>query len=60
VLKMRGSDHDKRLREYEITSEGIKIGAPFSQYEGIMSGSPRKSWTEETVSGWTKAFAGKQ
>jgi circadian clock protein KaiC len=59
VLKMRGSDHDKRLREFEITSEGIKIGAPFSQYEGIMSGVPRKSWTEETISGWTKAFSGK-
>lgn len=59
VLKVRGSDHDKRLREFEITSEGIKIGAPFSRYEGIMSGAPRKSWTEETVGAWTKAFAGK-
>jgi len=60
ILKMRGSDHDKRLREFEITSEGINIGAPFSRYEGIMSGAPRKSWTDETVSGWAKAFAGKR
>lgn len=59
VLKLRGSDHDKRLREFEITSEGIKIGAPFSRYEGIMSGAPRKSWTEETVRSWTRAFEGK-
>jgi circadian clock protein KaiC len=59
VLKVRGSDHDKQLREFEITSKGIKIGAPFSRYERVMSGAPQKSWTEETISGWTRAFAGK-
>src|SRR2546422_5855911 len=47
VLKMRGSDHDKRLREYEITSAGIKIESAFSNYEGIISGSPRKVASEK-------------
>lgn len=42
ILKMRGSDHDKQLREFEITPNGVKISAPFSNYEGIISGSPRK------------------
>ena len=42
ILKMRGSDHDKRLREYEITSNGINVRSMFSGYEGIMSGSARK------------------
>ncbi len=42
ILKLRGSDHDKRLTEYEITSEGFKLRKPFVEYEGIMSGSPRK------------------
>jgi circadian clock protein KaiC len=42
ILKLRGSDHDKNLREYKITSSGITLGSPFSDYEGIMSGSPRK------------------
>lgn len=42
ILKMRGSDHDKQLREFEITPSGVKITAPFSNYEGIISGSPRK------------------
>jgi len=42
ILKLRGSDHDKNLREYKITSSGIVIGSLFSDYEGIMSGSPRK------------------
>jgi circadian clock protein KaiC len=42
ILKMRGSDHDKRLREYEITSGGMRVFAPFVQYQGLMSGSPTK------------------
>ena len=47
ILKMRGSDHDKRLREFEITSTGIKIESAFTNYEGIISGSPRKVASEK-------------
>jgi circadian clock protein KaiC len=42
VLKMRGSNHDKRIRQFEITSRGIQVRAPFEGREGIMSGSPRR------------------
>lgn len=42
ILKMRGSDHDKRLREFQITPNGIKIESPFTNYEGVITGSPRK------------------
>ncbi len=42
VLKMRGSNHDKRIRQFEITSRGIQVHAPFEGREGIMSGSPRR------------------
>jgi len=59
ILKIRGSDHDKQLREFEITAQGIKITAPFAEYEGVLTGAPRKSWTEETARAWTKAFVGK-
>ena len=47
ILKMRGSDHDKRLREYEITSNGMKVFAPFDQYQGLFTGSPTKVATEK-------------
>jgi len=57
VLKMRGSDHDKRLREYDITSHGIEVSAPFSNYEGLMTGSPRRSITDEAANNWAMAFA---
>jgi len=42
VLKMRGSDHDKGIRQFEITSRGIEVRAPFEGQEGIMSGNPRR------------------
>ncbi len=45
ILKLRGSDHSKELREFMITSQGIKVAAPFAQYEGIVTGAPRKLMT---------------
>jgi circadian clock protein KaiC len=42
VLKMRGSGHDKGIRQFEITSRGVELRAPFKGREGIMSGSPRR------------------
>ncbi|MGD2165400.1 MAG: ATPase domain-containing protein [Anaerolineae bacterium] len=42
VLKMRSSDHDKGIRQFEITSRGLEVHAPFEGREGIMSGSPRR------------------
>jgi circadian clock protein KaiC len=42
VLKMRGSDHDKGIRQFEITSRGIEVRTPFEGREAIMSGSPRR------------------
>lgn len=42
VLKMRGSNHDKGIRQFAVTSRGIEVRAPFEGREGIMSGSPRR------------------
>jgi len=40
VLKVRGCDHDKALREYEITSGGVRVLEPFEGVEGVLSGQP--------------------
>jgi circadian clock protein KaiC len=45
VVKMRGSAHSKELRLYEITDEGILIGEPVRDHEGLLGGSPRKAST---------------
>ncbi len=42
VLKMRGSDHDKDIRQFTITDHGIEVHSRFEGREGIMSGSPRR------------------
>lgn len=59
ILKMRGSDHDKALREYEITSTGLKVRGSFKDYEGLMSGSPTRSASERFVDLMTKAAKSK-
>ncbi|MFA9477016.1 circadian clock protein KaiC [Phycisphaerales bacterium AB-hyl4] len=38
VLKMRGSAHDKSIRQFRITSEGMDIGEPFADMAGILAG----------------------
>jgi len=38
ILKMRGSNHDKAIREYQIENLGIVIKEPFSGVSGIFSG----------------------
>jgi len=38
VAKMRGFDHSKDLRLYDIGSDGITVGEPLVHYEGILTG----------------------
>lgn len=40
VLKMHGSKHDDRFKEFKIDDQGIVIGEPFSNVSGILSGKP--------------------
>lgn len=42
VLKMRGSDHEKDIRQFEIADQGVEVQSKFEGHEGIMSGSPRR------------------
>lgn len=57
VLKMRGSDHQKTLREYKITSTGLKIHSPFKQYDSLLTGSPRKIPEESFTEAFIEATA---
>lgn len=54
VLKMRGSDHAKDIRQFEITSKGIEVKAPFEGQEGIMSGNPRRSMADTFVDAFVR------
>lgn len=42
VLKLRGSNHAKDIRQFAITGRGLQVRHKFEGQEGIMSGSPRR------------------
>ncbi|MBA3832401.1 MAG: AAA family ATPase [Chthoniobacterales bacterium] len=44
VIKMRGGNHSKDVREYVITDEGVVvIGPRITDYEGLSTGIPRRT-----------------
>ncbi|MBD2776552.1 circadian clock protein KaiC [Iningainema tapete] len=47
VFKMRGSWHDKGIREYNITADGPEIKDSFRNYERIVSGAPTRVSIDE-------------
>ncbi len=47
VLKMRGSPHEKVIREFTIDSSGMHIGNTFRNVIGILSGQPQNVTTDE-------------
>ncbi len=47
VLKMRGSQHHKDIREFTIDNTGLHLGNPFSNVSGILAGNPTRITTSE-------------
>jgi circadian clock protein KaiC len=47
VFKMRGSWHDKAIREFMITGHGPEIKDSFANFERIISGVPHRVTTDE-------------
>ncbi len=47
VLKMRGSTHEKDIRELVIDDSGMNLGAPFTKVSGILAGMPTQAPTSE-------------
>lgn len=43
VLKMRGSNHAKEIRRYEIGSGGLEVLDVFEGREGLLSGAPHRT-----------------
>jgi circadian clock protein KaiC len=44
VIKMRGGNHSKDIREYVITDKGVVVIHPRrTDYEGLVTGIPRRS-----------------
>ena len=48
VVKLRGSQHSKEIRSYEITGEGLVLGEALTEYRDLLVGVPRKIEEPET------------
>lgn len=40
VLKKRSGAHEDTIREYQLTSEGIRLGPPLTEFSGVFTGTP--------------------
>ena len=49
VVKVRGSAHSNEIRQFEITDDGIVIGDPVLDYEGLLGGRPTRMPDADTV-----------
>jgi circadian clock protein KaiC len=54
VLKMRGSGHDKAIREFTISKGGMQVGRPFRNTTGIIGGAPMQVSPSDVERVWTQ------
>lgn len=40
VVKKRSGTHEDTIREFQLTSNGLKVGPPLTEFSGILSGTP--------------------
>src|ERR1700746_2720419 len=40
VVKKRSGAHEEAIRELRLTAEGVKVGPPLTEFQGILSGVP--------------------
>ncbi len=49
VIKKRSGPHEHTIREFNITSNGIRIGPPLSQFRGVLTGVPTYEGTDKAL-----------
>ncbi len=59
VLKLRGSAHDKDIRQYAITEHGVEVHSRFEGTQGIMSGTPTMTNTEAFAAAFLSSGRGR-
>ena len=49
VIKKRSGDHERTIREFQIHSEGIRVGAPLTDFQGVLTGVPLFRGSEDAM-----------
>jgi circadian clock protein KaiC len=51
VLKKRGGKHEDSIREFQMTPQGIRVGQPLVEFEGVLTGTPHYTGTTDPLLG---------
>jgi hypothetical protein len=54
VLKMRGSVHDRSIREFNIDASGMHLGRRFGNVTGILGGAPMHVTPGDVERSWSQ------
>jgi circadian clock protein KaiC len=41
VVKKRSGDHEHTVREFQLSSGGVRLGPPLKQFAGVLTGAPQ-------------------
>jgi len=50
VVKKRGGAHERTIREFKLTADGIKVGDPLRRFRGVLTGVPTPVTDDSTKS----------
>jgi circadian clock protein KaiC len=42
VIKMRGGDHERTIRDFRMREGRVRVGPPLLDYQGVLTGVPHK------------------
>jgi circadian clock protein KaiC len=49
MIKKRGGDHERMIREFRIGRGGLQLGEPLASFQGVLTGVPRYVGREESL-----------
>ncbi|HYG75276.1 MAG TPA: ATPase domain-containing protein [Planctomycetota bacterium] len=54
VIKKRSGSHETTIRELKMTEKGIVLGQPLTEFEGVLSGTPKFKGSSDKIIGIDK------
>ncbi len=60
ILKQRASNHDKGIRQFRVTDQGVRVGDIFADQEGVLSGMPQRREVDAFMEAFGKKETGKK
>jgi circadian clock protein KaiC len=49
IIKKRGGNHERTIREFSLQPGGIRVGAPLRDFRGVLTGVPSYAGTDQEL-----------